>query len=300
MPGREPVAVPGALLDKRRLDALGVLLPIRLHPMSFLPGRHPLGRAGEGMRFLRMRPYERGQDNPRDIDRFSPPGELWINEWDSEVQAAIGIYADVSPSMNVESTAAVRNLAVLQITYSLWRAGDRVRTVLYGSDTWEECAEKNLKSQLERLSDRLGERPVTRGAPASRVLAMLADRRSSAREDLAFLVSDFNEEEEHDREAWRGLLRRVRCEVVPVIVSFELSVKQTGAIKLWDAERNRQCLVLLTPGRARRINAAEAARVAALASLFRSIGMDSLVLRSEHDVYPALAALARTRKKRRI
>ena len=78
---REDKPAAEAILDKRKLQSLGVLLPIRLSALSFFSGRHPLGRVGEGMRFLRTRPFESGQDNPRDIDKFSPPDEYRINEW---------------------------------------------------------------------------------------------------------------------------------------------------------------------------------------------------------------------------
>ena len=148
MPTREQYLGANAILDKRRLQALGVLLPIRLHVLSFLPGRHPLGRAGDGMRFLRTRPYEPGQDNPRDIDKFSPPGEYWINEWESEAQATIRVCGDVSGSMSFGPKAAVRNLVLLQLTYSMWRSSDRVRSVLFSAASGELIAEKNLKSQF--------------------------------------------------------------------------------------------------------------------------------------------------------
>lgn len=100
-----------AILDKRKLQTLGVLLPIRLNALSFFSGRHALGRAGEGMRFLRTRPFEPGEDNPRDIDKFSPPGEVWVNEWEAEAQASVLMFADVSASM---SFAPRRPCAILR------------------------------------------------------------------------------------------------------------------------------------------------------------------------------------------
>lgn len=302
MPGNDADLVAEAAVDKRRLDALGVLLPIRLHAFSFLPGRHPLGRAGEGMRFLRARPYEPGQDNPRDIDKFSAQDDPWVNEWESEAQAAIRIYADVSGSMSSEATAAVRNLALLQLTYSLWRASDRVRTVFYGANGDQEIAERNLKSQLDRLAEHLAADPVEPARDVLDVLAELAGRSRASRDDLIFLVSDFHAAgdplRQRDVRQWRPVLRSLSCDVVPVIVSFELSTHQLGQIKLWDPERNRQRLTLLTPARARCINLQETQRVEELARMFRSLGLDCLVLRHETDVYPALASLARVRRKR--
>ncbi|MDH3554156.1 MAG: hypothetical protein OER22_16210, partial [Gammaproteobacteria bacterium] len=213
------------VLDKRRLQALGVLLPISLHALSFLPGRHPLGRAGDGMRFLRSRPYEPGHDNPRDIDKFSPADEYWVNEWEKEAQAVIRIYGDVSNSMNFEPHAAVRNLTLLQLTYSLWRASDRVRVVLFSSDETEEFVEPNLKSQLECLARALSAKPARPGKDAYDMLESVAMSARPVRDDLAFIVSDFCPVAMSDagksRQQWRDILRRLSFDVVPVLISFE-------------------------------------------------------------------------------
>jgi len=292
-----------AILDKRTLQTLGVLLPIRLNALSFFSGRHPLGRAGEGMRFLRTRPFEPGEDNPRDIDKFSPPGETWINEWEAEAQASVLVYADVSASMAFGPKAALRNLALLQLTYSLWRANDRVRTVLFSADRSETIAQRNLKSQLERLMQRLNATGLLPGRDAIEVLEAHAARKRTIRDDLIFLLSDFcptqEQAGEDDMAAWRKARRAISCDVVPVIVSFELAVAQRGSIRLWDAERRAHRLTLLTPSRIEKINATEAQRVATLEKIFRRLGMDHLVLRHEEDVYPELAKLAKWRRSRR-
>jgi uncharacterized protein (DUF58 family) len=293
-----------AIIDKRRLQSLGVLLPIRLHAMSFLPGRHPLGRAGDGMRFLRTRPYEPGQDNPRDIDKFSPPGELWINEWEAEAQAALRIYGDVSASMGFAPKAALRNLAMLQLTYSLWRASDRVRTVLYSASETESVNEKNLKGQLDVLSARLGRLPPLPGQDVFDFLNGVSTSRRAIRDDLIFVISDYCPVAEHDGrhsvDEWRSVLRHMPCEVVHVIISFTLSREQRGAIKLWDPERQARRMTLLTPGRMDRINDEEAHRVGKLEVMFRTLGQDFVTLRRERDVYPSLARLARLRRRRRM
>lgn len=304
MPTRDEHPEADAILDKRRLQSLGVLLPIRLHALSFLPGRHPLGRAGDGMRFLRTRTYEPGQDNPRDIDKFSPPGELRINEWEAEAQAIIRVCGDVSASMCFGPKAAIRNLALLQLTYSLWRSSDRVRSVLFSSQDREVIAEKNLKSQLDELSGRLSKNSLLAGLDAFDMLETISADRQAAKEDLVFMVSDYCPVSDDGRrralEDWRQMLRRMPCEVVHVIISFELPVEQRGAIKLWDPERRSQRLTLLTPSRVDRINESERQRVGDLELLFRGLGVDFLTLRHERDVYPALARLARLRRRRRM
>lgn len=291
----------GAILDRRRLQELGVLLPIRLSPLAFFAGRHALGRAGEGMRFLRTRPYEPGEDNPRDIDRFSPRGEYWINEWEAEAQANVMVYADISASMQFAPKAGLMHLTLLQLTYSLWRASDRVRVTLYAEGAGELIAKRNLKSQLEQLMLGLGRTALLRGREAIGMLADEARRQRPFHDDLVFVVSDFA----GDRDAgdalptWRNVIRNFGSDIVPVVISFELDTDQIGAIRLWDAEREQQRLTLLTPRRIAAINSAERERVAGLERLFRRAGLDCLVLRREHDVYPELVRLAGWRRRRR-
>lgn len=291
------------ILDKRKLQALGVLLPVQLSAVSFFSGRHPLGRAGEGMRFLRTRPFESGHDNPRDIDKFSPPDEFWINEWEAESQASVLLCADVSGSMAFGPKAALRNLSLLQLTYSLWRAGDRVRAVLFSQGKRETFAERNLKSQLEKLMTRLSSHKVLPGQDVIDMLAENASRKGSTRDDLIFVVSDFcpvkDESGLDQAEQWRTLQRATSGDIVPVIVSFELATDQRGSIRLWDAERRKHRMTLVSPSRVRRINAEEAERVAGIERLFRKLVVDYLVLRREQDVYPELARLARWRRRRR-
>ena len=292
-----------AILDKRHLQQLGVLLPIRLSALSFFSGRHPLGRAGEGMRFLRTRPYESGQDNPRDIDKFSPPGEYWINEWEAEAQAVVMIYADVSASMQFGPKASLLRLTLLQLTYSLWRASDRVRTSLYHEAKQNLIAKRNLKRQLEHLVLELSNNSLHADQRAVDVLMNHASNRMSARDDLLFLISDFcgpiSGQVGDDVRDWRVAIRALPCDVVPIIISFELAAGQRGAIRLWDAEQGTQRLTLLTASRIAAINSAELSRVEALQESFRGLGLDHLVLRRDLDVYPELAKLARWRRRRR-
>ena len=300
---REDKPAAKAILDKRKLQSLGVLLPIRLSALSFFSGRHPLGRAGEGMRFLRTRPFESGQDNPRDIDKFSPPGEYQINEWEAEAQASIMIYADVSASMMFGPNAALLYLTLLQLTYSLWRASDRVRTTLYHESKQQLIAKRNLRAQLEQLIAGLGQGGLQVGQNAIDILTEHGSNRQSARDDLVFLVSDFCPPTAasigDDVNDWRAVIRALSCDVVPVTISFELAVGQRGTIRLWDAERRQHRLTLLTSSRIADINAAERARVEMLQARFRKLGLDHLVLRRELDVYPEFARLARWRRRRR-
>ncbi len=140
-----------AIIGRQALHALGVLVPVRFNPVKVMPGRHPLACAGDGMRLLRTRPYIAGEDNPRDIDKYSPPDEPSVVEWENEAQASIMLLADVSASMALPHKAALRNACLLQLTYSMWRAGDRVATTLFDHVLHEQIRAPNLKTQMERL-----------------------------------------------------------------------------------------------------------------------------------------------------
>ena len=300
---RDEQAARKTILDKRRLQAIGVLLPIRLNALSFLPGRHPLGRAGQGMRFLRNRAYEPGEDNPRDIDKFSPPDKLWINEWEAEVQASINLFCDNSASMSFPPKAAVRNLALMQLTYSLWRACDLVSTVFFSKDNREQFAERNLKTQLEKLTQRIASEKWAEGIDVIEALEQSGMAMRGMKSDITFLISDFAPvtagDDAGSTQRWRAIMRRIPGDLVPVIISFNLPRDVLGMVKLWDPERNTQRMTLLTPGRIDRINEKERLRVDRLESFFRKLGVDYLLLRQERDVYPQLARLTGLRRKRK-
>ena len=144
-----------AIIGRQDLQALGVLVPVRFNPVKVMPGRHPLACAGDGMRLLRTRPYIAGEDNPRDIDKYSPPDEPSVVEWENEAQASIMLLADVSASMALPHKAALRNACLLQLTYSMWRAGDRIATTLFDDVLHEQIRAPNLKRQMERRCARL-------------------------------------------------------------------------------------------------------------------------------------------------
>ncbi|HET6629667.1 MAG TPA: hypothetical protein VFG91_07820 [Woeseiaceae bacterium] len=290
--------------DRQRddLHALGVLLPIRFRPVKVLPGRHPLGRTGEGMRMLRTRPYVPGEDNPRDIDRFSRPNERMVMEWEDEAQASIMLLADVSASMSVPIKAGLRDACLLQMTYSLWRSGDRVGTILFDSSLGEQIAAPNLRTQVQLLTGalaRAGTQGLTDVAGVLRSYMELDRRR---RADLLFVISDFllsGESDAGPRIDWRKLPVSLRHNVVPVVVSFAVSGTAAGMIKFWDPERRQRRLVWLSRERIRRINARECERLASVTASFRAAGLDYMVLAELRDIYPELARLARGRRLRK-
>ncbi|MDX1499012.1 MAG: hypothetical protein R3176_03890 [Woeseiaceae bacterium] len=292
-----------SLVDREALHALGVLVPIRFHPVKVLPGRHPLGRPGDGMRLLRTRPYVAGEDNPRDIDKFSPAGELQVLEWEDEAQASTTLLVDRSASMASPLKAPLRNACVMQLLYSLWRAGDRVGIAMFDTTVGEPIRAANLRAQMARTVAALRAPSGRRGTDVSAALSafVTADRRRHA--NLLFVVSDFlpgdggEPDPEHE---WRDAINEIRQNIVPVIVSFRLPEDTEGLIRLGDAEQPGQRLAWFDRRRVRAVNRAEQARVRSLVRHFRSAGLDSMTLTDQRDVYPQLVHLARVRRRRKF
>jgi uncharacterized protein (DUF58 family) len=290
------------VVDRNTLQALGVLMPIKLSPLKFLPGRHPLGRAGSGLRFLRTRPFLQGEDNPRDIDKFSPPDERMVIEWEEEAQSSITLLADVSSSMAVPYKASLRNACLMQLTYSLWRAGDHVRTIFFSSDLHHEIRSANLKTQMEKLTTALRGMHVRDSTDISLVLKKFMHGARKKAPDLLFVVSDFVSMQKKDfrfDSDWRHVLNQLQHNLIPVIVTFEVPSGFLGMLKVWDPERQSRRLTWFSTARVKRINREERDRVASLTGTFRSAGLDYLIVSGQREIYPQLARLARTRRRRK-
>ncbi len=289
-------------INRHALQALGVLMPIRLSPLKFLPGRHPLGRAGSGLRFLRTRLFQQGEDNPRDIDKFSPKDARLVTEWEEEAQASIMVLADVSASMALPAKAALRNATLLQLTYSLWRAGDRIGTTFFSSALHKEIKAANLKMQMENLTEAMANLGVYPETDILTVLRRYLYQVSRKRPDLLFVVSDFVSMHEENLQLdshWYPVLNQLRHNLIPVIITFEVSTGIRGMLKLWDPERRTRRLTWFSSDRINQVNQEERERVASLVQKFRAAGLDYLVISSQRDIYPQLAQLARQRRGRK-
>ena len=302
MPTTSPHNDSAMAADRHALQSLGVLMPIRLSPLKFLPGRHPLGRAGSGLRFLRTRRFIQGEDNPRDIDKFSPQNDRQVIEWEEEAQAAVMVLADVSSSMATASKASLRNTAVLQLTYSLWRAGDRIGTIFFSSGLHQEIRAANLKMQMERLTTELSGLGSYPDTDILTVLKRYMSQSTRNRPDILFVVSDFVSMSQHNLQLdaeWYPVLNKLRNNLIPVIITFAIPSGIRGMLKLWDPERQARRLAWFSSSRVKQINQEEKDRVAALTSKFRAAGLDYLVISSQREIYPQLAQLARQRRGRK-
>lgn len=286
------------------LLSLGVLVPIQFNPVRVLPGRHPLRRAGDGMRVLRTRPYVQGEDNPRDIDKFSPASDRQVIEWEDEAQASITLLVDTSASMATMQKAALRNATVMQLVYSLWRAGDRVGVELFDDGIHTRIRAANLRSQMQRTATALLSPPRTgRLTDVSATLNAFVRQDRRKHSNLLFVISDFVSEEVNTISPtldWNDAIKEVQQNIVPFIISFKLSPDCAGLQKVSGAEQASRRLAWMNRARIRAINKEERLRVLDLETRFRSAGLDSLSLIQQDKIYPQLLHLARRRRLRRL
>ena len=290
-------------IDRDALHALGVLVPIRFNPVKVLPGRHPLGRPGDGMRLLRTRAYVSGEDNPRDIDKFSPPGDPQVIEWDDEAQASIILLVDCSASMDSVLKAPIRNACIIQMVYSLWRAGDRVGLALFDTEVRRQIRAANLRSQLQRTVEALRVKHPHAKTDVSSALNAFVRQDRRRHSNLLFVVSDFvtgNGIDLNPEAEWRDAIIEIRQNIVPIIITFELEPQTEGFVKLWDAERPERRFAWFSRDRVRHINHEERSRVASLVRQFRSAGLDCMTIAHQRDIYPQLTRLARVRRRRKF
>ena len=287
--------------DRRHIEEKGVVLPIKQLPIRFMPGRHQLGRAGDGMRFLRNRPYEPLEDNPRHIDKFSPQHALTVNEWEHETQAEVLVLADVSASMAFPAKARLRDAAVLQLIYSLWRAGDRVRVALFAHDVIEEIHKANLRTEMDEYQRAVSDLPLLPETNIDKVLQPYLAQYNKGGISLIILVSDFIDSDTNNGPVLPiELLRRLQGDLISVVVTFNLGEESQGVGKVWDPERNREGIVMLSRNRRSRINQAEQTRVNQVCRSMRDAYVDSIAIAEPRQIYPQLVSLARTREHRRL
>lgn len=300
MPGPEQPAKPFRF-DRRHIEEKGVVLPVRQLPVNFLPGRHQLGRAGDGMRFLRNRPFDALEDNPRHIDKFSPLHALTVNEYEHETQAEILILADVSASMAYPVKNKLRDAIILQLIYSLWRAGDRVRVALFAETVITEIRKANLRSEMDEYQRAVLNLPLFLNTNLEKVLEPYLIQYNKGQISLIILVSDFISADVTSEIILPvNITRRLQSDLISIVVTFTLGEESQGVGKVWDPERNCEGIVMLSRKRRSQINQAEQTRVEQICRSMRDAYVDSISIDQQRQIYPKLVGLARTREHRRL
>jgi uncharacterized protein (DUF58 family) len=187
------------------------------------------------------------------------------------------------------------------LIYSLWRAGDRVRVALFAESVITEIRKANLRAQMDEYQRAVLDLPLHPGTSIERVLDSYISRYNKGQISLIILVSDFIASVDANGSGLPvHLTRRLQGDLISVVVSFNLGEESQGVGKVWDPERNREGLVMLSHKRRTQINQAEQTRVEQVCRTMRDAYVDSIAIVDQRQIYPKLAGLARTREHRRL
>lgn len=256
---------------------------------------------GQGMEFAEVREYQAG-DEVRSIDWnvSARMGRPYVKRYVEERELTIMLAVDLSGSSRFGTRAkfkhelAIEMAGVLALTAV--RNNDRVGMLMF-SDTVEHALppRKGRKHALRLIRDLLTTTPRSRGtaisAAVDRLMRLLPHR------SVIFLCSDFLEE--HLEKPLARLAQKHDVIAVTLEDPAERMLPDIGPARLEDPETGRRIEIDTSHPAVR---AAFAARVAEAEEsrrrLFGRLGLDEIVVHTEHGYVDALLAFFRARARR--
>jgi uncharacterized protein (DUF58 family) len=283
----------------------GVLRALMLgvrHPVTDLfPGDYRSIFSGVGTELIQVRPYEPG-DDVRLIDPSATArrGEPHIRVHVAEKTLTTWIVLDVSPSMAFGTAdrlkADVAEGVVLVLGHLSTRGGKSIGAATFGDRNPQTLLPHGGRVGTYGLLKLLRRRPDPEALGATspaEVLTRIAHL--TRRRTLVVVASDFRGPRD-----WRKPMLRLasRHEMIAIEVRDprEQELPDVGDLFLEDPETGRQLRVDTSDhGLRERFASAAAAERAQLATEFRSLGVDHLVLSTRGDWLRELASFLRKR-----
>jgi len=292
-----------------------------------LAGQYHSVFKGQGMNFDEVREYQPG-DDVRAIDwnvtaRMNHP---FIKKFVEERELTLMLVVDVSGSGLFGSRDQSKRELAAEIAsvlaFSAIRNNDKVGLILFSDEVEKFIPPRKGRSHVLRvIREVLFFEPKRRGTDLNKALEFLL--RVQSHKAVAVVVSDFiGSPAETKRAGGRGLkpqmllleslaqasftmLKQVnrRHDVVAVQITdrYELELPALGRLVLRDAETGE--FIEINTGDARKRQAFTERQLKAqneTARLFRSAGIDSIQLRTDHPYGSALTKFFETREKRRL
>lgn len=276
---------------------LGVRRPVT----DLFPGDYRSIFSALGTELLQVRPYEPG-DDVRLIDPSATArrGELHIRVHVAEKTLTTWIVLDVSPSMAFGTAdrlkADVAEGIVLVLGHLSARCGNSIGAATFGDRNPQTLLPRGGRDRTYALLKLFRQRPDPEALGAtSPAEVLIRISRLARRRALVVVASDFRGPRD-----WRGAMLRLasRHETIAIEIRDprEQELPDVGELFLVDPETGRQLRVETSNRRLReRFAAAAAAERAQLASEFRSLGVDHLVLSTRGDWLRVLASFLRER-----
>jgi len=294
-PLASPVAVRRlALQVSRRLDGL-------------LQGEHLGHLPGPGSEPAEVRTYSPGDDVRRiDWAVTARTGETQVRQTVAERELETTVLVDLTPSMSFGTARTEKRELAIALTAAVAHLasgpGDRIGAVVLSDGVRRVPARSGPSAVPALLHVLMATRPVEGAGPSlAQGLEVLA--RPPGRRGLVVVVSDLVGPLE-DVPGWARPLRRLALHhdvvVAEVVDPRELQLPSVGTLRLVDPESGRSLEVPTGDRRVReRYAEAAAARRAGWAAAVRRAGAGHLVVRTDRDWLPDLAAHLSARRRLR-
>lgn len=256
---------------------------------------------GRGMEFDEVREYQPG-DEIRTIDWnvTARMGRPFIKRFVEERELTVMLLVDISPSGNFGSAEQLKNEVATEIcallAFSAIKNNDKVGLIIF-TDKIEKFIppKKGIKHVSRVIRELLCSQPTGKGTNIPVALEYL--NKVSARRTISFLVSDFIAT--NYAHALRIANKKHDVIAVSITDPREQELPNVGFIELRDAESGETLLVDTSNTHARKEYSALCNRQTQERSkLFRSMGVDEIVINTGKHYIDPIVRFFRIREKR--
>ena len=253
---------------------------------------------GRGVEFSEVRPYQPG-DPVRSIDWnvTARTGEPHVKTYVEERDLTVVLAIDVSGSLSYGSRAIVKRDFAAEVAAILAFAavgnGDRVGAALRADRLELLLPPRRRRYHTLRMGREILSHPGGGGTDLGAGLQKLLG--TLHRRSVLFLLSDFLDP--LDERTVKATVARHDLVALEIVDARDDELPEVGPVVLADAESGRLAVVSgkrerAAHGQRRRRQRAETSR------LFRRLGVDHLVLRTDRPYLPALLAFFERRRRR--
>ncbi len=272
----------------------------RLVNESFIGEYHSVFK-GRGMEFDAVREYQPG-DEIRTIDWnvTARMGRPFIKRYVEERELTVMLLVDVSASGNFGSVRQLKNEIATEVcallAFSAIKNNDKVGMIMF-TDRIEKFIppKKGAKHVLRVIRELMCTEPAGKGTNIAVALEYM--NKISSRRTISFLVSDFLANDY----AHALRIANKRHDVIAITVTDprEQELPNVGFIELRDAESGEILLVdTANPLARKEFGAINARQKQERSRLFRSMGVDEIIISTNRHYVEPIVRFFRLREKR--
>ncbi|MCC7212045.1 MAG: DUF58 domain-containing protein [Candidatus Brocadia sp.] len=272
----------------------------RLVNESFIGEYHSVFK-GRGMEFDAVREYQPG-DEIRTIDWnvTARMGRPFIKRYVEERELTVMLLVDVSASGNFGSVRQLKNEIATEVcallAFSAIKNNDKVGMIMF-TDRIEKFIppKKGAKHVLRVIRELMCAEPAGKGTNIAVALEYM--NKISSRRTISFLVSDFLANDY----AHALRIANKRHDVIAITVTDprEQELPNVGFIELRDAESGEILLVdTANPLARKEFGAINARQKQERSRLFRSMGVDEIIISTNRHYVEPIVRFFRLREKR--